>query len=240
MEFRPIKTKKIYEEIVEQIKQMIARGELTPGDKLLPERELADRLQVGRSAVREAYRALEAIGVIEIRPGEGTFVRELGTKCMTDIMSLAVSTGKDTLFELLELRKIIETEAAALAAMRRTKEDLKNIKYWLDKMNEDINQGSLGDLSDIKFHYAIAAAAHNSLLMKIMNSISETMKREMKVVRQKLYLTPGTPRSLYEQHLIIYDAIVSGDEAKAREAMLMHLNRAEKGLIQNMNITVKS
>ncbi|RYD02051.1 hypothetical protein N752_26735 [Desulforamulus aquiferis] len=80
MKFKPIKAKKIYEEIVEQIKGMITSGELNAGDKLVPERELAERLQVGRSAVREAYRALEAIGLIEIRPGEGTFVREMGTK----------------------------------------------------------------------------------------------------------------------------------------------------------------
>lgn len=235
MDFKPIKPKKIYEEIVEQIKEMIVRGELNPGDKLIPERELADRLQVGRSAVREAYRTLEAIGIIDIRPGEGTFVREIGTKSMTDIMSLAVLTGKDTLFELLELRKIIETEASSLAALRRTKEDLNNMKYWLDKMNEDINRGSLGDLSDLKFHYAITDAAHNSLLMRLMNSISETMIKEMKNVREKLYLTPGTPKRLYEQHVIIYQAILNGDEKEARDAMMNHLINVEKGLIQNMN-----
>lgn len=235
MDFKPIKTKKIYEEIVEQIKEMIVRGELNPGDKLIPERELADRLQVGRSAVREAYRTLEAIGIIDIRPGEGTFVREIGTKSMTDIMSLAVLTGKDTLFELLELRKIIETEASSLAALRRTKEDLNNMKYWLDKMNEDINRGSLGDLSDLKFHYAITDAAHNSLLMRLMNSISETMIKEMKNVREKLYLTPGTPKRLYEQHVIIYQAILNGDEKEARDAMMNHLINVEKGLIQNMS-----
>ncbi|PHJ39249.1 GntR family transcriptional regulator [Desulforamulus profundi] len=214
---------------------MIVRGELNPGDKLIPERELADRLQVGRSAVREAYRTLEAIGIIDIRPGEGTFVREIGTKSMTDIMSLAVLTGKDTLFELLELRKIIETEASSLAALRRTKEDLNNMKYWLDKMNEDINRGSLGDLSDLKFHYAITDAAHNSLLMRLMNSISETMIKEMKNVREKLYLTPGTPKRLYEQHVIIYQAILNGDEKEARDAMMNHLINVEKGLIQNMS-----
>lgn len=235
MEFKPIKAKKIYEEIVDQIKDMIVRGELNPGDKLIPERDMAERLQVGRSAVREAYRALEAIGIIEIRPGEGTFVREIGTKSMTDIMSMAVLTGKDTLFELLELRKIIETEASYLAALRRTKDNLKEMKYWLDKMNEDINKGDLGDLSDLKFHYAITHAAHNSLLLRLMNSISETMKKEMKNVREGLYLTPGTPRRLYEQHVLIYQAISDGDEKAARNAMMSHLTSAEKGLIENMN-----
>ncbi|SHE85549.1 FadR/GntR family transcriptional regulator [Desulforamulus putei] len=240
MDFKPIKPKKIYEEIVDQIKEMIARGELNPGDKLLPERELADRLQVGRSAVREAYRALEAIGIIDIRPGEGTFVREIGTKSMTDIMSLAVVTGKDTLFELLELRKIIETEASALAALRRTKEDINNMKYWLDKMNEDISKGRLGDLSDLKFHYAITGAAHNSLLMRLMNSISETMKKEMKNVRERLYLTPDTPKRLYEEHILIYQAIAKGDEKEARHTMMDHLSNAEKALLHNMSMSMST
>jgi len=235
VEFKPIKAKKIYEEIVDQIKDMIARGELNPGDKLLPERELAERMQVGRSAVREAYRALEAIGVIEIKPGEGTFVRKMGNKPMTDIMSLAVLTGKDTLFELLELRKIVETEAAALAAVRRTEEDLKAIKNCLDQMNQDILSGNLGDVSDLKFHYAITDAAHNSLLTRLMNSISETMKQEMITARENLYLKPGNPGRLYEQHKVIYDAIAKGDESAARSAMYDHLSRTEEGLKEILN-----
>ncbi|MEW6696935.1 MAG: FadR/GntR family transcriptional regulator [Bacillota bacterium] len=234
MDFKPIKAKKIYEEIVDQIKGMIASGELNPGDKLIPERELAERMEVGRSAVREAYRALEAIGVIEIRPGEGTFVRKIGNKPMTDIMSLAVITGKDTLFELLELRKIVETEAAALAAARRTDDDLKTIKNWLDQMNKDIENGNLGDLSDLKFHYAIADAAHNSLLTRLMNSISETMKQELRVARENLYKKPGNPNRLYEQHKVIFEAIAKGDESAARSAMLDHLTKTEKGIKEIM------
>ncbi|MCL5780862.1 MAG: FadR family transcriptional regulator [Firmicutes bacterium] len=234
MDFKPIKAKKIYEEIVDQIKGMIARGELNPGDKLIPERELAECMGVGRSAVREAYRALEAIGIIEIKPGEGTFVRKIGNKPMTDIMSLAVLTGKDTLFELLELRKIVETEVAALAAVRRTDEDLKEIKNWLEQMKQDIKNANLGDLSDLKFHYAITDAAHNSLLTRLMNSISETMKQEMKTARENLYLTPGTPSRLYEQHKVIYEAIARGDEIAARSAMLKHLSRTEKELKEKL------
>ncbi|GAB6180459.1 FadR/GntR family transcriptional regulator [Desulfotomaculum defluvii] len=232
MDFKPIKTKKIYEEIVEQIKQMIVHGDLNPGDKLIPERELAEKLEVGRSAVREAYRALEAIGIIEIKPGEGTFVREMGFKSMTDIMSLAVQTGKNSIFELLELRKIVEVEAAALAAQRRTEEDIQMIKKALDEMEKDIQKGNLGDISDIKFHYTICAAAHNSLLNKLMSSISETMKREMVTVREKLYRVPGTPTRLLEEHKKIFEAIIKGDELEARKTMFINLDNAEKGFME--------
>ncbi|ABO50703.1 transcriptional regulator, GntR family [Desulforamulus reducens MI-1] len=235
MEFKPIKAKKVYEEIVQQIKEMISKGELQAGDKMIPERELAERLQVGRSAVREAYRALEAIGIIEIRSGEGTFVRKLGNKPMTDIMSFAVITGKDTLFELLELRKIVETEAASLAAQRRTEEDINNIEKWLKQMKLDIEKGNLGDISDINFHYALTDAAHNSLLTRLMNSISETMKKEMVTVRLNLYEAHRTPWKLYHQHEVITEAIKKGDAEGARAAMLDHLVNAERELIQYKN-----
>ncbi|AEF94432.1 GntR domain protein [Desulfotomaculum nigrificans CO-1-SRB] len=231
MDFKPIKAKKIYEEIVDQIKSMIASGTLTTGDKLLPERELAERMQVGRSAVREAYRTLEALGIIEIRPGEGTFVREIGTKSMTDIMSLVVMTEKDTLSELLELRKIIEVEAAALAAVRRTDDDIKTMKLWLDQMKQDINKQDLGELADMKFHYALADSAHNSLLMRLMNTISETMKNSLRTARQQLYLTPNTPQRLYDEHVAIYEAVVRGDVQEARNNMMVHLTNVEKGLV---------
>lgn len=234
MDFKPIKAKKIYEEIIDQIKAMIARGELNPGDKLIPERELAEQLQVGRSAVREAYRALEAIGIIEIRSGEGTFVREMSNKPMTDIMSLAVITGKDTLFELLELRKIVEVEATGLAALRRTDDDLREMKMCLEQMKEEINKGNLGDLADTKFHYAITSAAHNSLLMRMMNSVAETMQLEMKTVLKNMYNTPNTPMQLYEQHKKIFQEISIGNDKTAKAAMYNHLINAENILKQAM------
>ena len=230
MDFKPIKTKKIYEEIVEQIKEMISKGELNPGDKLMPERDLAERLQVGRSAVREAYRALEAIGIIQIRPGEGTFVREMGTKSMTEIMSLVLMTEKNALCELLELRRIIEVEAAGLAARRRSEDDLKSMKKFLEQMKVDIESGNLGELADMKFHYAVTAAAQNSLLMRFMNTISETMKTLLRTAREQLYITPGTPERLYQEHVLVYQAIVAGSVEEARKAMLDHLQRVEDNI----------
>ncbi|RYD02050.1 hypothetical protein N752_26730 [Desulforamulus aquiferis] len=156
---------------------------------------------------------------------------------MNDIMSLAVLTGKDTIFELMELRKIVEVESAALAAQRRTEEDLKNMKHWLVQMKKDIAGGSLGDVADIKFHYALSDAAHNSLLNRLMNSISETMKKEMVTIREKMYLTLGTPQNLYEQHEVIFNNIQAGNIEGSRNAMFIHLDYAEKEFIKNMNIS---
>lgn len=230
MEFKPIRTKKVYEEIIDQVKQLIAEGTLSPGDKLISERDLADRLQVGRSAVREAFRALEAMGIIEIRPGEGTFVREMGNNSLVEILALVLMTEKDTARELMELRKIMEVEAAALAAVRHTEADLINLQEALRQMEIDINAGELGELSDMSFHTTVAEAAHNSLFSRLMGSISETMEKVLRSARVQLYKTPGTPRRLLQEHVAIFEAIARGSEQDARKTMFSHLERVEKGM----------
>ncbi len=230
MEFKPIKTKKIYEEIVDQIKDKICRGELSPGDKLVAERDMAVQMKVGRSAVREAFRSLEAMGIIEIRPGEGTFIRRTSTDSFLETLTLILMTEKDTVKELLELRKILEVEGAGLAALRQVGRDLVNMEAALALMEADLDSGNLGDEADLQFHYAVAEATGNSLLVKLMQTISGTMKTALKVSREQLYRTPGTPQRLLREHRIIYEAIKRGDKAGARQAMYDHLDKVEKAL----------
>lgn len=230
MQFKPIKTKKVYEEIVDQIKEMIDSGELKPGDRLMAERELAERMQVGRSAVREAFRALEAMGIIEIRPGEGTFISRADADSFLEEIALLLMTEKDSVKELLELRKILEVESAGLAALRHTKEDLENMENALREMEADLNAGELGDEADLRFHYAIAVGTGNSMLIKLMQTISDTMKSGLKYSREKLYRTPGTPQRLLKEHQVICGAIKNGDVKRARRAMYDHLDKVEKAL----------
>jgi len=230
MIFKPVRTKKIYEEIIDQIKKLITEGELKPGDRLIPERELADQLQVGRSAVREAFRALEAMGIIEIRAGEGAFIRGINHDSLVEILGLVLLTEKDTARELMELRKIMEVEAAALAAVRRDKDDLANLKKFLRQMEKDIEAGDLGEESDMYFHTYVAVATHNSLLSHLMGSISETMRKVLKTARQKLYETPGMPKRLLQEHIDIYNAIEKGSAQEARKAMFNHLDKVEKAM----------
>ncbi|MCL6634253.1 MAG: FadR family transcriptional regulator [Peptococcaceae bacterium] len=232
MDFKPIKTKKIYEEIIEQVKNLIAEGVLNPGDKLISEREMAERLKVGRSAVREAFRALEAMGIIEIRQGEGTFVKEVTKDTLAQVLALVLMTERDTARELLELRKILEVEAAGLASLRHTGEELKKMEEALKQMEKDIESGDLGQQADWTFHYAVAEASHNSLLVMLMDSISDTMRRVLRKARQELYRTPGTPQRLLEEHHAIFEAIRQGRDQAARRAMFEHLDRVEKGILK--------
>lgn len=233
MDFKPIKTKKIYEEIIDQVKVLIAEGTLSPGDKLVSERELADKLQVGRSAVREAFRALEAMGIIEIRPGEGTFITEANTYPFMEMLAHLLVTERDSVRELLELRKILEVESAGLAALRHTAEEIKKMEEHLEQMRLDILNGELGEQADMNFHYAIAEATHNSILLKLMNTISDTMRSGLRTAREQLYRTPGTPERLLREHLEICQQIKNTNVEGARKAMLEHLEKVEKGILIN-------
>ncbi|MDQ0286186.1 GntR family transcriptional repressor for pyruvate dehydrogenase complex [Desulfofundulus luciae] len=227
---KPIKPRKIYEEIIDQVKQLIAEGVLNPGDKLISEKELAEKLQVGRSAVREAFRALEAMGILEIRPGEGTFVRRVEPQALINVLSLVLIMDRDTTEELMELRKILEVESAGLAALRHTPEELALMEEALAQMEADIKAGDLGEKADWKFHYAIAEATHNSLLVELMNTIAGTMQRVLRTARMQLYMTPGTPQRLLNEHKAIFLAIKEGRDQDARRAMFDHLDKVEKGL----------
>ncbi|NPV72615.1 MAG: FadR family transcriptional regulator [Pelotomaculum sp.] len=230
MNLKPVKTKKVYEEIIEQVKNLIADGTLKPGDRLIPEREMADRLQVGRSAVREAYRALEAMGIIDIRQGEGTFIKEVNTDMLAETLALMLATEKNTMREFLELRKILEVGAAGLAALRCTDEEVIKMAGALAQMEEDIKAGDVGQQADWQFHYAIAEATRNSLLVLLMDSIRDTMSRLLKEARDELYRTPGTPQRLLKEHYEIFEAVKNGHDVKAQKAMYDHLDRVEKAL----------
>jgi len=228
LDFKPIKTKKIYEEIVEQIRQLISEGELRPGDKLLSERELSDRLQVSRASVREAMSALEIMGLIEVRPGDGTFIRKTSVDSIIGPMALILSMEKDTIMELLEVRKVLEVEAAGLAAERATQEEIEEMRDALEQMSLDLNEGKLGEAADHKFHYAIYKATRNSILLRLMNTVSDSMQQNIRTNRQRLYLIPDNPERLLKEHKSIYQAIVARGPKLARECMYEHLYRAEK------------
>src|SRR5689334_607844 len=128
VELGPIKSTRIYEEIVRQVKQLIAEGRFKSGDRLPPERELAEKFVVSRTSVREALRALESLGLIDIRPGEGTFVREVSVESLVEPLALVMVSQREALAELFEARQMIEPALAALAARRATPEELHEME----------------------------------------------------------------------------------------------------------------
>lgn len=171
----PIKNTKIYEKVMEQIKDLVRKGKLKRGDKLPSERDLCDQLQVSRTSVREAIRALEMLGLIEAKHGEGNFINDNFEKSLLEPLSIVFMLLGSNAEEILELRKIIEPETAALAAKNITEDQIIELRKIADELNhaEDVETSvSL----DKKFHYKITQASGNPLISSIMFSISSLVE----------------------------------------------------------------
>src|SRR5690606_30929830 len=231
MEYKKIKTKKIYEEVADALQDEIRSGALKPGTKLESVQQLAESFQVGRSAIREALTALKAMGLIEMRQGEGTYVKEFQAEDLTFSLATAMLMDQQDVMDLLEVRKIIETGAAATAAEKHTPDDMKKIEEALNGMKEAVGNKELGEASDLQFHLAIAEATQNQMLTNLLLNVSDLMQETMKETRRiTLFSEEKTTERLYNEHLAIYEAIVARDEVAARNAMLIHLNNVEETL----------
>ena len=231
--FTPVKSKRLYEDIVEQIQQLISGGELKPGDKLLSERELADRLQVSRVSVREAIRSLEMLGFIEIRQGEGTFVRDTNADDVIRPLAMFLAVERGSLLDMFEVRRIFETSTSALAAERATEDEVEQIGTLLEKMKDRIRHGDseTGEEYDAGFHYAVAEATHNSLLIKLLRTVHEEWSKAVSAGSQQLLLdSANNAQKIIDQHTRVYEAIKAHDPATASQAMLEHVTFAEKEL----------
>lgn len=227
---KPIKTRKIYEQIIDQIVQLVAEGHLKPGDRLPSERELVERFEVSRASIREAISALEMMGLIEVRSGEGTYIREVNVDSAVAPLAWMLFIEKDTEMELYEARKILEVQAGGLAAERAEEEEMEDIFQALETMRLDLEKQCLGEEADHYFHYAIARATHNKILIRLMNTISDTMQMTLKSSRSKLYADTSSPERLYKEHYAIYEAIRNRDSKNAQKLMYDHLVGVEKQL----------
>jgi GntR family transcriptional regulator, transcriptional repressor for pyruvate dehydrogenase complex len=229
LEYKRIKPKKIYEEVAETLHEMIRTGQLKPGDRLDSVQQLSENFQVGRSAIREALSALKAMGLVEMKQGEGTFVKGFEAKQITFPLSTAILMNKEDVAHLLEVRKIIETGAAISAARNRNANDLQEMSRALEEMKYVQGDEELGEKADYTFHLALSAASQNPLLSKLLEHVSGLMVETMKETRRLWLFSKQTSiEKLYEEHLAIYKAIEEQNEEKARQAMLLHLENVEE------------
>src|SRR2546427_4692603 len=196
IELGPIKSTRIYEEIVRQVKQMIAEGRLKSGDRLPPERDLAEKFVVSRSSVREALRALESLGLVEIRAGEGTFVREVSVESLIEPLALVMASQREAIAELFEARRLLEPGIAVLAASRATPEEISEMERILDEQANEIAAGKTGLVQDAAFHGAIGAAAHNRAITRLAHAIMDLLTQS----REESLNTPGRPQRSHQDH----------------------------------------
>ena len=207
---------RLYEQVAEQITAWIADNGLVAGDRLPPERELASRLGVSRATLSQALVALEVIGVVAVRHGDGTVVTN--SKSQTRIVD-AIRAHADRLPEVIETRDALETKIAVLAAARRTDEDMARIDDALAAMEADVEAGGRGVEGDERFHGAVTAAAHSLLLARLMDEIGDLIRE----TRIESLSQPDRPKNSIAGHRAIAEAIRAGDADGAAAAMHAHV-----------------
>ncbi|GAA1727192.1 FadR/GntR family transcriptional regulator [Isoptericola hypogeus] len=207
---------RLYEQVAEQITAWIETNGLAEGDRLPPERELAAQLGVSRATLAQALVALEVVGAVAVRHGDGTLVTgaPLGSRIVE-----AVRAHADRLPEIIDTRDALETKIASLAAVRRTPEDLRRIDAALASMARAVEDGDRGVEGDEEFHAAVTAAAHSALLSQLMGEIGELVRE----TRIESLSQPGRPRNSLAGHRAIADAIRAGDAEAAAAAMHAHV-----------------
>jgi GntR family transcriptional repressor for pyruvate dehydrogenase complex len=225
--FSPIKNTKVYEQVIDQIKDMIDKGVLRKGDKLPSERVLVEQLNISRTSIREALRALEVIGLIECRQGEGNYIKASFEDNLFEPLSIMFMLEESNSEDIWELRKIMEVEASGLAAKKITSVQLNELKAITQKfMNcEDEN---IDVEIDKEFHYKIAECSGNVLIFNILKTVSTLVDHFIKDARKLILLKPGNKEKLYAQHIEIYSSIEKRSSTAARQAMRVHLDFANK------------
>jgi len=221
----PISRKKTYELVAERLVAEIGERRLRPGDTLPTERQLTQEYHVGRSSIREALRMLESQGLIE-SCGSGMFAVAEFRNPLNQSLSLLLSLDASNLRELYEMRILIEGELAALAAERRTDEDLGRMLTALQEMRSGLDSEQRYIDADVRFHLAIADASRNRFALHMMQAMRELFHRALSSV----YHIPGSPEMSLEQHQQILDAIAAGRSQEARERMQEHLSRVERDI----------
>jgi GntR family transcriptional regulator, transcriptional repressor for pyruvate dehydrogenase complex len=226
--FKPIRQKKISEEIVEQIKDLVSQGQLKPGARIPSERDLAKMLGVSRPSVREAIMVLEAMGLIESRQGGGTFVRSLTETALADPLSTMVGNDPRLLHALAEVRMGLETWSAYLAATRATDREIARMRELFHEMERQAATGGWDAQVDTEFHYVITAATHNTLQQHVLNTIYSLFHTTIQVALMEFYRKEGYVALLLKQHRAILEAISSHNPDLARQAMMDHLSMVEE------------
>ncbi len=221
--FKSIKRQRVSDEIVDQVKTLISQGKLQPGERLPPERELIKEFGVSRPSLREALNSLVAQGFLEVRQGNRTFVKSITAEKLQDPLSLLIKTDTQKIFDLIEVRKAMESWGSFHAAQRVTEEDLIRLEEIVGEMRAALDEGKSWEKQDADFHLAMAQATHNTIQTHLMFTIYDLLRESV----ARVFRDRGKAKKLFQQHYRIFSAIKSRSPKKARERMLEHLNYVE-------------
>lgn len=223
--FQPIKSTRVYKQVIDQIQQMIGNGQLNKGDKLPSERQLAEQLMVSRSSIREALRALEIIGLVEVRQGEGNFIKESFDDCLVQPLSMMFMLQESHPREIVDLRKAIEVEAAYRAAQRITDEEISELNLLIQEFRKYSLAGNekMSVELDKELHYKICNIANNYLFTSILNMVSVLMDNLIEDARGIILMKEENKEELILQHENIVKGLSRKKPEEAAEAMGTHI-----------------
>ncbi|GAB3127180.1 FadR/GntR family transcriptional regulator [Glaciibacter psychrotolerans] len=217
----------VTDEAILKIKEMITSGELGPGDRLPPEKELSERLGLSRSSLREAVKALEVIRVLDVRRGDGTYVTSLEPRLLLEAMSFVLDMhDDDSILELFAVRRILEPAAVALACPQMDAPTIDDLRGQIQSVNGTTSVEGLVT-HDLAFHGAIVAAAGNAYLAGLIESLSSGTVRAR--IWRGLTQEHSVERTLSE-HTSIVDALERGDAELAQALTLVHISGVEQWL----------
>jgi GntR family transcriptional repressor for pyruvate dehydrogenase complex len=222
-EFEAVRKNRVHEEVARQIERLILT-KLHPGDKLPAERDLAEMLGVSRSSIRDAIRRLELVGLVEPRQGSGTVVREVSTDTLVSPLANVIAHKRQLVGELLDFRKMLEPPLAAHAATHASAEDVKAMEEILSRQDERVREGGLAVEEDTEFHYRIALASGNSVVLKVMDVVMDLLVE----TRSRSLQSEGRPQKSLAGHKRILAAIKRRDGMAAEAAMRQHIQEVEK------------
>ncbi|HEY4729742.1 MAG TPA: FadR/GntR family transcriptional regulator [Myxococcales bacterium] len=228
--FETVRKVRRYEQVAEQIRRMISDGALKPGDLLPPERELVAKLGVGRSSIRDAVRTLEVMGILEPRQGHGTVVRDLSADALVVPLSLVLTRKRELVTELLDVRRMIEPGLAARAAKNATAEELAHMAAILERHEAKLRRGEEAMDEDSDFHYAIALAARNSVVLRVLDVLMDLLRES----RSRSLQVPGRPQRSFDGHRRILRALQKRDAKAAEAAVRRHLKEIEEVVMRQL------
>ncbi|MBB4196235.1 GntR family transcriptional regulator [Rhodoblastus sphagnicola] len=219
----PVRNLKLSDAIADHLEQLILEGALRPGERLAPERELADKLQVSRPSLREALEKLQRRGLIETGRS-GAFVTQFMAP-LTEPLAVMMQANDQALLDYLEYRALVEGEAARLAALRATEPEREAMTACLDKMRAAHAKDDPTDEADADadLHMMIYEGSHNLVMLHIMRAFSDMLRHGVFYNRHQLYTHPGAREELLRQHLDIGEAVLARDAERARQAASRHM-----------------
>jgi GntR family transcriptional regulator, transcriptional repressor for pyruvate dehydrogenase complex len=225
-----VRKTRVFEDVARQIQSLIVERVLEPGDLLPPERQLAERFGVSRNSVRDAIRALEVVGLVVARHGEGNVVADVSAEALVAPIATLLLRKRKLVAELLEFRKMFEPNLAALAAVRATTGEIGHLGEILDRQGEKALRGESTVQEDSEFHYAIAVAARNSVVRSLLDVVMELLRE----TRARSLQVEGRLERSLAGHRRVLEAIKARDAGAAERAVRQHIEEIESIVLSQL------